>query len=277
MRQISLNDITVSIVTYKSSNVLLNCLNGLKKFKNVLIADNSYDIILKKKIQKKFKRVNFFLLKKNNGYASGHNFLLKKIKTKYALILNPDCMLGRASITKIINFLRSNNDNNFGILGTTKEAKIKKRISSRVFECNYVKGFLMLIDMTACKKINYFDNNFFLYLEEIDFCMRIKKAGYKVYALDNLNFDHKGERSSSDRKEFIALRNWHWMWSQYYFDKKHKGSIYSLIKFFPKLIGLFFKKKFYKNNVYLLRYNGLFSSILKKKSNYRYYDCNNSK
>jgi N-acetylglucosaminyl-diphospho-decaprenol L-rhamnosyltransferase len=270
MTQISLKDITVLIVTYKSSKVLDKCLNGVKKIKKIFVLDNSNDSNLKKKIKKTYKNVNFFLSKKNLGYASGNNFLLKKVKTKYALILNPDCIIYNSTLDKLIDFLNSSKKN-FGALGTIKEAKIKTNINKEVFSCEYVKGFLMLVNIYAARKVKYFDENFFLYLEEIDFCKKLTKKNFDIFALNTLKFKHIGEKASSDRKEFLILRNWHWMWSQYYFYKKHKGPLLSFIKFFPKLIYLFFKKKITNNITYKQRYDGLICSMQNKKSFFRYY------
>ena len=97
------NKLTIVIVTYKSKSVLSDCLKNIKSFKNILILDNSYDLELKEKIKKKFPNVKFYLSKKNLGYPRGNNFLLRKVKTEYALLLNPD--------TKIIVSQVSTNNN----------------------------------------------------------------------------------------------------------------------------------------------------------------------
>ena len=279
MAQISFKDITVLIVTYKSSQVLNKCLNGIKKIKKIFVIDNSNDVNLKKKIKKTHNKVEFFLSKKNLGYASGNNFLLKKVKTKYALILNPDCIIYNSTLDKIMNFLNSSKKN-FGILGTTKEAKIKKKINKNVFSCEYVKGFFMLVNIYAARKVNYFDENFFLYLEEIDFCKRLIKKKFDIFALNNLKFKHIGEGASNDRAEFLMLRNWHWMWSQFYYYKKYNNYLYSIIKFFPKLFYLFINQLFSQKKKYKTRYKGLLASMLNQKSYYRSINeknCNFSK
>ena len=54
------SDITIGIVSFKSSKVILNCLKSIKKINKIIILDNSKDIILKKKIKKYFPKVKFF-------------------------------------------------------------------------------------------------------------------------------------------------------------------------------------------------------------------------
>ena len=71
-------------------------------------------------------------------------------------------------------------------------------------------------------------------------------------------------------------RNWHWMWSTFYFHKKHKNYIFALINISPKLFSAFFKTIFYtlifnvkKRSIYYHRLGGILNSILGKRSWYR--------
>ena len=119
----------------------------------------------------------------------------------------------------------------------------------------------------------YFDENIFLYLEEIDFCKRVKKLGKKIINI-KVFLDHSGGGSHGNFNEEMELsRNWHWMWSQFYYSKKYKGYFLSFIIFIPQLILNFlkyflsfsnFKKK--KNK---FRFLGLLNSILLNKSFHR--------
>ena len=84
------NQITVGIVTFKSENVIFNCLKSIKKIKNIIIFDNSNDKELEIKIKKKYPKIKFFLSKKNLGYGVANNQIIKKSKTPYIFILSPD-------------------------------------------------------------------------------------------------------------------------------------------------------------------------------------------
>ena len=71
-------------------------------------------------------------------------------------------------------------------------------------------------------------------------------------------------------------RNWHWMWSTFYFNKKHYGFMYSLLKVSGKLFSSSLKTLFYiiifqneKKKIYYQRLSGLLNSIIGKKSWYR--------
>ena len=76
--------------------------------------------------------------------------------------------------------------------------------------------------------------------------------------------------------ELEKNRNWHWMWSTFYFNKKHKGFFIAITFIFPKLISALFKTIFYqiilqkdKRDIYFSRMSGILNSVLGKKSWYR--------
>ena len=120
--------------------------------------------------------------------------------------------------------------------------------------------------------------NFFLYFEEIDLCKRVKNNHGKIYLDRNIRIKHQGA-SSVDKINELDLeknRNWHWMWSTFYFHKKHYGYLTAMIKILPKLSSslikfiiflITFQK--YKSEIYKHRLSGIINSVLLKKSWYR--------
>ena len=134
----------------------------------------------------------------------------------------------------------------------------------------------MFFNMEKFNKIGFFDENFFLYFEDIDLCRKVIKNNNKIYLLPNIEIDHKGAKSVEipDDNELEYNRNWHWMWSSFYYHKKHNGNLKSLIIFTPKLINTGLKFLIYsilgrKNKIYYFRLSGLFNSMIGKKSWYR--------
>ena len=96
--------------------------------------------------------------------------------------------------------------NNYGFF-SDKNNDLQKEI----IEVDYVKGFAMLINL---KKINFqkiFDENFFLFLEEIDLCKRIKNSGEKIFVVKNSKVQHLAKQASGDSLSIELCRNWHWM------------------------------------------------------------------
>ncbi len=136
-----------------------------------------------------------------------------------------------------------------------------------------ILGFSMLINIKNINKNNFFDENFFLYLEDIDVCRRLINDNKKIYINKLFVIDHIGAKSSNlNKKEFDQIRNWHWMWSQYYFFKKYNGNFLALTRFLAKFIATLVKfiiLYLFQNenqNRYKYRAKGLFSSMIGKKS-----------
>ncbi len=136
----------------------------------------------------------------------------------------------------------------------------------------------MFLNLSEFREIGFFDENFFIYLEEIDLCKRLIEKGKKIYIDKNIKISHKGG-SSHDKSinfEMELSRNWHWMWSTFYFNRKYKGFIFALLLIIPKLISSILKFLFFttiqkqeKKQIYLQRFSGLINSILGKRSWYR--------
>ena len=90
------NNITIIIVTFLTNKkTLLNCLNSIDQRIQVLVIENSPKFKEKQFFTNKFKNFRIFCTGKNLGYGGGNNFGLKKTKTDYAIILNPDTILDK--------------------------------------------------------------------------------------------------------------------------------------------------------------------------------------
>ena len=111
----SIQDITIVITSFKSDEKIKNCLNSIKNKCKVILVENSDDFELKKNIESEFNNVECFLTGENYGYGKANNIGLKKVKTKYALILNPDTLLDAQTLE---NFVETTNQiKNFAIIG----------------------------------------------------------------------------------------------------------------------------------------------------------------
>ena len=126
------------------------------------------------------------------------------------------------------------------------------------------------------KKINFneiFDRNFFLFLEEIDLCKRIKESGEKIYIAFNAKIYHGVKASSGNEFKIELCRNWHWMWSLYYYNFKHFGLFYAykitLYKFISSLFKISLSILLMQRKKYLIhkyRLLGLINAYKKKDS-----------
>jgi len=275
------NDVTIGIVTFKSEKVIFNCLKSIKNIKKIIIFDNSNDTELKYEISKKYPKVKFITSKKNLGFGGGNNKILRMSKTKYVFLLSPDTILKKNCEYELIKQINKKKDfsliapfakeNNYGFF-----KKTKKIINNNFFEVDYVKGFAMLFNLKKIGKFKMFDENIFLYLEEIDLCKRLRKKNHKIYICKNAKIQHIGAKSSNLGFEYEKCRNWHWMWSKVYYDKKHFGFFYVFKNYFFRMISdilklIIFILMLNKKNIIIsyLRLSGLFNSLIGNSSWYR--------
>jgi GT2 family glycosyltransferase len=269
-------NITFVIVSFKSSHIIEKCIKSIKPDIKIIIIENSDNIYIKNYLENKFSNVKVIIAKENLGYGKGNNLGISKINTQYAFILNPDVILEKNCLTELyraqlilqddFSILAPNHLNNYGFF-LSKHNNSKKEI----MEVDYVKGFAMLINL---KKIIYkeiFDENFFLFLEEIDLCKRIKNNGGKIFVIQKSKVKHLARQASGDGLNIELCRNWHWIWSLYYYNYKHYGILtaYRVIigKFFSSIFKLFFCLLFFNKKKILIHYyrlNGLFNAISKK-------------
>ena len=272
-------DLTIVINTFNSDEKIYSCLDSVDDDINILIIENSNNHNFKEKLEKKYTNVHCELTGKNLGYAKGNNFGLSKVKSNFALILNPDTVIKNKTIENF--FITSSKYSDFSIIAPAIQEKkdIDAHINTNnIIEVDSVKGFAMFLNLKNFQEIGFFDENFFIYFEEIDLCKRLRKKGKKIYLDPNIIIEHIGGSShnQSINFEMELSRNWHWMWSTFYYHKKHYGFISAFFKVSFKLTSSIFKLFLYsvlfnenKKKIYYQRFSGLLSSILGKKSWYR--------
>ncbi|MBC8484781.1 MAG: glycosyltransferase [Bacteroidetes bacterium] len=191
--------------------------NKNHKIEIFLVDNNSIDGSVKL-IRNKYPEVNVIVNKSNIGFSKANNIALKKAQGKYILILNPDTVLEEGTFDKLISFYEK--DSQAGavtsklILANGKLDYACKRSfptlsvalprmlglsklfpKSKVFakynltyldenethEVDSICGAFMFIPANVLSRAGLFDEDYFMYGEDLDLCYRIKKNGYKVF------------------------------------------------------------------------------------------------
>ena len=280
----SLNkDLTIIFVSYYSKKLIEKPLQKINNDIQVLVVENSADLTVKQDLESKYPNVKVIIPKENTGNGGGINIGLNLVNTKYAFYLDIDTVPDDTTIPQLYAY--ANKIKNFSILGPSvngfqykEEFYNKKNTTDKVHSMNFMTGCALFFNMEVIKKIGFFDQNIFLYYEENDLYLRCLRQNKPIYLIDDAKIDHLGN-SSSDKKfkhEIEVNRNWHLMWSTFYFHKKH----YGLIKAYEKTLFKFFsaiaKFLFYslinqkeKRLIYFSRISGIFNAMLGKKSWYR--------
>ncbi|MEM4325822.1 MAG: glycosyltransferase family 2 protein [Candidatus Pacearchaeota archaeon] len=250
--------VVIIIVTFNPNlKILKNCLNSLRNktnYKNykVIISDNNSTNGLKELIKEKYKWIDLIENKKNLYWAGGNNigikYSIKKYNPDYFFLLNDDTkIIQKDWLTKLVETAES--DERIGIVGCNliypdgslqhSGGYIKgllvgvEKEPSGIKEVDHVMGSAILIKRSVVDKIGLIDEIFTPYLlDETDYCLRAKKAGFKVLCNRNVKIIHyKGQTINNLEKEDVIL-----------FTRFKNDAIFSLINLngFYAIFRLFF-------------------------------------
>ena len=279
------NNLTFVIVTFNSRKVIYDCLNSLPKDFHKLIIENSSDEKLKKELEQNYDKTEV-ILSENIGMGAGNNLGIIKSNTQFVYVLNPDVILKSDTMININNSISELD--NFAILSPLSDNPSYPNYrscfdKSRSYDENIFKdvkeidGYSMIINKNFFNNNIFFDEKFFMYLENVDLCLRAKKNGGKLFIIKNSKIHHLGAQAVDEKfsEEIELSRNWHWMWSKLYFNKKHRGILISTLFGLMSLLTNFFKYFIYaltfnkKKNIFKMRISGIFNALLGRKSWFR--------
>lgn len=206
----------------------------------VIVVDNQSNDGSRNYLQNKFTGINFIWLDQNLGFAVANNKALQVANGKYILFLNPDTLIPEDCFEKCLNFFRTNDTvgalgvrmidgagnflpeskrgfptpyaSFFKMSGLTYLFPKSKKISSYYLghlsekenhEVDVIAGAFMMIPKKVLEEVGSFDEQFFMYGEDVDLSYRIKKAGYKNYYLANATILHFKGESTIKSKQYI--------------------------------------------------------------------------
>jgi len=274
-------NITIILITYKSDVLIYEFIKKIPHNFHVIIIENSNNHKMKEDIEKCYSNIDVYL-RENNGVGSALNYAVKRIKTKYFLQISPDINFNFNDILIFTDLAKKLNDK-FAAIGP-KFLYVKKKSHKQISEnaeydsIDSIHGSCMFINKECYNQIGGFDENYFLYFEETDYCYIGKKLGYKSYQVNKSKVRSKCRSVdlSNDDEKISNILHWHFIWSNFYFNKKKYGKLISLLIFLPTMIRIIFKislNKVIKNkkqlNKYKIRYDGLINSIKGNKSSLR--------
>ena len=282
---ISGQNLSVVIVTLKSEKIIHQCINSINQNIPIIVVEQSDNKNFKDELEDKYKNLKCILSKSNLGMGTGNNIGIKAAQTEYVLILNPDVILEKNTIEEL--FLASENlqdytilaplEKNFANYGMFNNKILNKNLNDTPFKVDFVDGFAMILKKFFFKE-EYFDENFFMYLENNDLCKRVNSKGGSIYVVPKSKINHLAAKTVDQKfKDEVELsRNWHWIWSKFYFSKKHYGFLKAFYEGFPKYCTSLLKFLFYflinnkmKKKIYFNRASGFYNAYLGKSSWYR--------
>ncbi len=251
--------ISIIIVTYNSSSTIAACLKSLLsqssdgKDIEVIIVDNASTDTTRKTISADFPQVTLIENKTNVGFAAAVNQGAAAAKGAHFLLLNPDTLMQNTFIRRLADFLHGNHQaavagcNLVDREGKHQPSCWKKPTLSMLLletflpckvslplvtdnppllsEVKMVSGACMAIKRDVFERVGGFDEQFFIYYEDADFCFRARKAGYKVFFNPAISVFHEVGGSSADQTMMFL----HLYQSKTSFFEKHYPGVTSVI------------------------------------------------
>ncbi|MEO8209064.1 MAG: glycosyltransferase family 2 protein [bacterium] len=257
-------DLLIQIINYNTKDYLKICLKSLIDdlnesdidYKIIILDNNSSDNLSDIEQSCHGENVIFSYSKKNLGFGGGHNYISTLVKSNYMLILNSDIkFIEKNSVKKLYESLINNPEYKVTGPKLVEEDLVQQRfdhgelhgIASWVknsygssywkprdnpVEAAWVSGAVFLIESDLFKKLNGFDENFFLYKEEEDLCKRVRSEGEKILYNPTVSVMHYGH--------VVAKRSEHFSNSMNYYLDKHfrKNLSYKIIHSFKVIKDL---------------------------------------
>lgn len=250
--------LSIVIVSWNVRRLLTKCLDSISRqslsfpYEIIIIDNNSADDSVAW-VRENYPDIHLIASEENLGYAVANNIGLKSSAGGYVLLLNPDTEVEAGAIEALINFLdeheevgavgpnllnpdRTRQDSCYPIPNLRREFLRMFHLDSIYHYGTYdqyrwnsdtprqvdaIKGACLMIRRKAAEPLDWLDEHYYMYTEEIDLCYRLKQYGWKLFWLPRANVIHYGGQSTYQvaDKMFLQLYS-----SKVYFFRKHYGA-----------------------------------------------------
>jgi len=294
----------IIIVTFNSQKDIVRLLESIvvqqyKDFIVYLVDNNSKDQTLNI-VQKYIAKITICIIPTmtNNGFAKGNNIGIQRAMDEgcdYVFILNPDMQLGNECVDILIDRINSdekiavigpivllgnNQDNIIQFYGVEANFKTQKKtilyagrkltneIRAEIY-VGYVLGGAMMMRCSVLKITGLFEEDYFMYNDEIDIANRINKAGFKTLCLRDAVVRHYHDFDINNQKGY-NLMYYYMMRNKFLYFKKFHLLTYLVFSIIKEIANLPLKARWAiirMKNVRLIKYyySGLFDGLLGKK------------
>ena len=244
-----MTDLSVSIVNTNSRELLLACLETLPRADaEIVVLDNASEDGSADAVRERFPEVRVLAQERRAGFGANHNTVIRATSGRYVYVLNEDTTAGDWAFDRIVAYLDSHprvaalgprlvypdgrlQDSAWrfptplvsalGLL-TVGKLGVKQSHGGTVHAVDWVMGAALVLRREALDQVGLFDEDFFLYSEEVDLQFRLRQAGWDVHYFPDATVVHHESQFSAD----IPERRIHEMWRSRhrYWRKHHSGT-----------------------------------------------------
>jgi GT2 family glycosyltransferase len=266
--------VSVIIVNYNGGELLIQAIASFQQWVKatsyeIILVDNASRDGSVERVKQLLPQVNVLLLENNVGFGRANNAGARAAQGKYLLFLNSDTIIREDMLTPLVSFLEEHESaavvgpkllnpdgtiqlsygNEPGILGEAQSKQCRRKLESkhphvrqsieqkllRQQEVDWLTGAAMLVRRSVFDSLGGFDEDYFMYFEDADFCTRVRKAEYKVVYFPETSLIHIGGKSVETISDTIAVE---YRRSQLLFYHKHRNifsrgivRVYLFVKF----------------------------------------------
>jgi hypothetical protein len=275
-------DLSIIIVSYKGWARLKKCLESLDAFSGetfsmeVIVVDNKSDDDTIYKLEERFFKFRFIHNMLNGGFANGCNLGSKSASGDFLLFLNPDTVTSESAIEQLLNVAKQNPSygivscrqvneqgkesvasgpfpNLFNLTGLQRSlSKLltphSSSLTPEIAFPDWISGSVVMIRSDIFREINGFDEDFWMYFEDVDLCRRVRNMSLEIAFCNNITIEHNHGGSSRINLKTASLTKTEVHISRHVYISKHKSGF-----------NLFFIQTFLVINNII---NGLFTGVL---------------
>ncbi|MEK7500328.1 MAG: glycosyltransferase family 2 protein [Patescibacteria group bacterium] len=246
-------NIGVAIVTFHSERYIEECVASLRRegLSQIAIVDSGSADATVEKIEK--LGCIYEVSNTNKGFGYSANKAARLLNTEYVLFINPDTILQEAAVERlqmsmqkfqgvgIIGLLLCDINGApermaFGdeptLLQLLLRHLVPKKIPIAAFVTDWVSGGAFLIQKKVFDEVNGFDEDFFMYWEDVDLCRRVREKGYSIVMDPTAKVTHVrgGSNLHSGTKTKLYRES-----ADRYFKKHYSSTIWRIQRFLRKL------------------------------------------
>ena len=234
-----MDDLSVVIVNYNSTAVIESCLSPLAHIARIIVVDNASTDDSVEQIRQACADADIVLNSQNLGYGTAVNQGFARVKTPYALLINPDAVLLPEAVKSLIATAKTYE--NTGIVapllyspkrglelelkGPGKQGHNRTEIIPEGHFCTwFATGAVWLCNMVAWRDVGGFDETIFLYGEDLDLCQRMTNKGYTILFCPESRGEHLVSQATAPSKQIRWRKEWNIVWSHLYLTEKYDGT-----------------------------------------------------
>jgi GT2 family glycosyltransferase len=262
--------VTIVTVNYKTAELVNDCVQSIKDYTpsdmpvTIVVIDNGSNDGSLEKITAAHPDITLIDGKDNLGFSKGNNIALREVKTPYAMLFNNDALMLPGTLERMVDFMEANPD-----CGMCGARVLNPDMTDQDYPCHFpsitemfrrvfsgpqfpakdvdrnkpiamarIHGACLMTRREVLETVGVMDEQFYMYEEDMDWCLRVRNAGWKLWLLPDVSIVHLGGQTTgrppSGRRDEKTIRPFNPRMayelrkSRYILYRKHRGFFHLL-------------------------------------------------